>query len=179
MKSERAADGWQLQSLHVNSLTADQIRSCFVNCSKGEAKRLNLPTDLSATRWDDLDFLGWADPQSPRRHYVVTPVAGSPVGVVLRSSSAQTRRTTMCDVCLTTHPAGGVTLMVAPLAGAAGRSGNTVGIPLCTDLQCSLYIRGLKKPILAGQVRDSHDPLDQIARLQRRLNGFVTRISTS
>ena len=28
------------------------IRSSFVNCSKGEAKRLNLPRDPAAVRWD-------------------------------------------------------------------------------------------------------------------------------
>jgi hypothetical protein len=38
------------------------IRLSFVNCSKGEASRVNLPTDFTQLRWADLDFLGWRDP---------------------------------------------------------------------------------------------------------------------
>ncbi|WP_353650835.1 FBP domain-containing protein [Nakamurella sp. A5-74] len=163
----------------MNSLTVEQIRSSFVNCSKGESKRLRLPADLESTPWDDLDFLGWADPQSSHRHYIVTAIDGAPVGIVLRSGSSATRKASMCNVCLTTHPGGNVTLMVAPLAGAAGRLGNTAGIFLCTDLQCSLYLRGLKKPPLATRVKDTQDPVEQILRLQERLNRFVMRIGNS
>lgn len=163
----------------MKSLTVEQIRSSFINCSKGESKRLKLPADLKSTPWDELDFLGWADPQSSHRHYIVTAIEGVPVGIVLRSSSSATRKSSMCNVCLTTHSAGNVTLMVAPLGGAAGRLGNTAGIFLCTDLQCSLYLRGLKKPPLATRVKDTHDPVEQILRLQERLNGFVNRINSS
>lgn len=38
------------------------IRLSFVNCSKGEASRVNLPTDFTQLPWADLDFLGWRDP---------------------------------------------------------------------------------------------------------------------
>lgn len=69
--------------------------------------------------------------------------------------------------------------MVAPLAAAAGRRSNTIGIFLCADLQCSLYLRGLKKPPLATRVKDTHDPLQQITRLQERPNGFVVRVNAS
>jgi len=49
----------------VKVLTEQEIRAAFVNCAKGEARRLNVPRDLAGQPWDDLDFLGWRDPQSP------------------------------------------------------------------------------------------------------------------
>jgi FBP C-terminal treble-clef zinc-finger len=44
----------------VGPLTEQQIRAAFVNCSKGEAKRLHVPRDLAGQPWADLDFLGGA-----------------------------------------------------------------------------------------------------------------------
>ena len=49
----------------VEPLTEREIRAAFVNCSKGEAKRLHVPRDLAEQPWDDLDFLGWRDPRPP------------------------------------------------------------------------------------------------------------------
>lgn len=59
----------------MHSLTAEEIRSSFVNCSKGEASRLPMPTNLASTRWDQLDFLGWSDPGAPRTAYLVERLA--------------------------------------------------------------------------------------------------------
>ena len=36
----------------------------------------------------------------------------------------------------------GVSLMVAPRAGRAGQQGNSVGTYICSDLTCSLVVRG-------------------------------------
>jgi hypothetical protein len=60
----------------VQPLTEREIRAAFVNCSKGEAKRLNVPRDLATRPWDDLDFLGWRDPQAPERAYLVAQAGG-------------------------------------------------------------------------------------------------------
>ncbi|GDY71934.1 hypothetical protein SAV31267_014190 [Streptomyces avermitilis] len=49
----------------MRALTEQDIRDSFVNCSKGEAKRLAIPRDLDERPWDDLDFLGWRDPGRP------------------------------------------------------------------------------------------------------------------
>ncbi len=43
----------------MRALTEQDIRGSFINCSKGEAKRLNVPRDLDGRPWQDLDFLGW------------------------------------------------------------------------------------------------------------------------
>lgn len=68
----------------MKPLTEQDIRSSFVNCSKGEAKRISLPRDLEQRPWEHLDFLGWRDPGAPDRSYLVTERAGLPVGVTLR-----------------------------------------------------------------------------------------------
>ncbi len=46
----------------MKPLTEQEIRAAFVNCTKGEAKRLSVPRDLADRPWDDLDYLGWRDP---------------------------------------------------------------------------------------------------------------------
>ena len=51
----------------MRPLTEQDIRNSFVNCSKGEAKRMFVPHDLGERPWDDLDFLGWRDPGAPDR----------------------------------------------------------------------------------------------------------------
>ena len=66
----------------MQSLEENDIRSCFVNCSKGEAKRINLPQPLSGLPWADLDFLGWRDPGAPDRGYIVADHDGRVIDVV-------------------------------------------------------------------------------------------------
>jgi hypothetical protein len=51
-------------------------RAAFVNSSKGEANRASIPRNLSEQPWEDLDFLGWRDPQSPERAYLAAEVDG-------------------------------------------------------------------------------------------------------
>ncbi|MFD6419726.1 FBP domain-containing protein [Streptomyces sp. NPDC060194] len=152
-----------------------QIRSSFVNCSKGEAGRLPLPRDLAERPWDELDFLGWRDGSAPDRSYLVTERDGVLTGVTLRFATGSrgfTQRS-MCALCLTTHPASGVALMTARKAGAAGREGNSVGLYICTDLDCSLYVRGRKRPAPGGRFEETLTVEQQIERLTRRLDGFL------
>ncbi|MFB7542235.1 FBP domain-containing protein [Streptomyces zaomyceticus] len=166
----------------VESLTDKQIRSSFVNCTKGEAARLKLPLDFSELAWNELDFLGWVDPGAPLRAHLVVPREDGPVGVTLRvpaSGRTSAVKSSMCQVCLTGHASSGVTLLVAPLAGARGREGNTVGIYLCADLACSLYIRGKRQPKLrAGRHEESLTLDEQVARLTGNLDAFVARVTS-
>jgi hypothetical protein len=164
----------------VQPLSPEEIRASFVNCSKGEAKRLPLPRDLSTAPWEDLDFLGWRDPGAPGAAYLVAPEAtsdGDPVGLVLRLSSDRraTGRKNMCSLCLTVHSTTDVALMVAPRPGAAGRAGNTVGAYLCVDLACSLYARGRKRPDRV-QPEETLTPEQKVARLEVNLATFVRRV---
>ncbi|MFF7857331.1 FBP domain-containing protein [Streptomyces sp. NPDC007904] len=162
----------------MRALTEQDIRTSFINCSKGEAKRLSLPRDLGERPWDDLDFLGWRDPGAPDRSYLVTEREDRLVGVAMRFQPAQRGflHRSMCSLCLTTHPRGGVSLMTARRAGAAGREGNSVGAYMCTDLACSLYLRGKKVPETGARFEESLSLEEQIARTRGHLFAFLDKL---
>ncbi|WP_327434005.1 FBP domain-containing protein [Streptomyces sp. NBC_01236] len=162
----------------MRSLTEQDIRNSFVNCSKGEAKRLAIPRDLDELPWDDLDFLGWRDPGAPDRSYVVTERDDSLVGITLRfpSSPRGSLHRSMCSLCLTTHPGNGVSLMTARRAGTAGREGNSVGVYICADLDCSLYVRGKKVPQPGSRFEETLTVEEQIARTVRNLSAFLEKL---
>ncbi|MET9563629.1 FBP domain-containing protein [Streptomyces tauricus] len=162
----------------MKPLTEQDIRSSFVNCSKGEAKRLFVPHDLADRPWDALDFLGWRDPGAPDRSYLVTERSGGPVGVTLRFPSQQRgfMHRSMCSLCLTTHPGNGVNLMTARKVGPAGREGNSVGVYICADLACSLYVRGKKLPGPGARFEESLTVEEQITRMNGHLSAFLDRL---
>lgn len=155
------------------------IRLSFVNCSKGEAKRLKIPAGLDDLPWPNLDFLGWRDPGAPERAYLVAEHDDRLVGIALRAASAGARGFTarsICSLCLTTRTGGGVVLMSARRTGAAGRGGNSVGQYLCSDLACSLYIRG-RKQSAGGAVDESLSREQKIARARSNLDAFLARVT--
>ncbi|MEU4741928.1 FBP domain-containing protein [Actinosynnema sp. NPDC023658] len=163
----------------MEPVTEREIRASFVNCTKGEAKRLPVPGDLSARPWDDLDFLGWRDPAAPQRAYLVTPSGDGLVGVALRlaSSDVGRPRRTMCALCLTTHQGGGVCLMTARKAGRSGQQGNSVGVYLCADLACSLYLRGKKDAGPGGRLHESLTLEEKVERTAAKLDAFLARVT--
>ena len=156
-----------------------EIRTSFVNCSKGEALRLGLPRDFAELPWADLDFLGWRDPGAPERGYLVVERADRLVGVSLRTASGAGRGFTarsICSICKTTRTGGGVALLSARRAGESGRNGNTVGQYICSDLACSLYVRGRK--ISAGSLLDETLDVDsRIERVRKGLELFLERVT--
>lgn len=161
----------------MEPLTEQEIRAAFVNCTKGEAKRLMVPRDLAERPWEDLDFLGWRDPQAPDRAYLVTVLDGRPSAVQLRAGSrgfSQTRKS-MCSLCLTVH-SGGVSLMVAPKAGKAGQQGNSVGAYLCDDLACSLYVRGKKDAGAGARLHETLTLEEKVRRTVTNLASFVGKV---
>jgi len=162
----------------MEPLTEQEIRAAFVNCTKGEAKRLSVPRDLADRPWEDLDYLGWRDPQAPDRAYLVTVLEGRPTALALRGSAAgswQARRS-MCSMCLTTH-SGGVCLMVAPRAGRAGQQGNSVGAYMCEDLACSLYVRGKREAGPGARLHETLTVDEKIRRTVTNLAAFVTKVT--
>ncbi|MCX4966153.1 FBP domain-containing protein [Streptomyces sp. NBC_00654] len=163
----------------MRAVSEREIRASFVNCSKGEAQRLPLPRDLDERRWDDLDFLGWRDLSAPDRSYIVTELRGALIGITLRFPSHQRGflHRSMCSVCLTTHPGNGVSLMTARKRGQAGRDGNSVGIYLCTDLDCSLYVRGKKVPAPGSRFDESLTVEEQVERTRNKLFAFLDTLS--
>jgi hypothetical protein len=164
----------------MRPLTEQDVRNSFINCSKGEAKRLAVPRDLGERPWDDLDFLGWRDPGAPDRSFLVAEREGRLVGVALCFRPAQRGflHRSMCSLCLTTHPRGGVSLMTARKAGPAGREGNSVGAYMCTDLACSLYLRGRKVPETGARFEESLTLDEQIARTTGNLFAFLDKLTS-
>lgn len=165
----------------VRPISESAVRKSFVNCSKGEATRLGLPRDFAELPWNDLDFLGWRDPGAPERGYLVAEHDGRLVGVALRATSGAARGFTarsICTLCKTTRTGGGVGLLSARRTGEAGRNGNTVGEYICTDLACSLYIRG-KKVSVGDPLDETLDLEAKIARLRRGLGAFLDKITST
>ncbi|WP_054813733.1 FBP domain-containing protein [Nocardia arizonensis] len=160
----------------MDPVTERDIRSSFINCSKGDARRLPVPRDLDDRPWADLDFLGWSDPSLPGRCYLVTPRADGLAGIALRYETGGSGRTQMCAICLTNHSGYGVSLLTANKAGDSGRRGNTVGAYMCTDLACSLYARGIRRPALGNRYREDLTVEAKIARVNENMDTFVTRL---
>ncbi|BBH67425.1 hypothetical protein ACTI_41100 [Actinoplanes sp. OR16] len=167
----------------MRPLDEKEIRDSFVNCSKGEAGRIRLPAGFAdgGVPWADIDFLGWTDPGAPQRALLVVPGEEGPAGFVLRrpeSVRTSALRSSMCQVCLTEHGAGGVVLFAAPLAGASGRRGNTVGAYICADLACSLYLRGKRTPKMRLVRREETLTLEErIDRALSNLAAFTDRVA--
>ena len=164
----------------MDALTEAEVRESFVNCTKGEAERINLPGPLDEIYWEHIDFLGWRDPKAELRAYVVVPMPTGPVGIVLRRpqnrGGRSLMRSSMCSICLTVHAASGVTNFVAAKAGAAGRAGNSVGNYICADLQCSRYVRGTLRSEAAITMEESLDPAEKVLRLRANLEGFARTV---
>src|ERR1700754_432721 len=105
----------------MKPLTEADIRGSLVNASPGEADRIPMP-GLHEVVWDDREYLGWRDPGSPQRGYLVSCRRGDPVGVVLRAAeTALQAGAAFCSLCNTPQPASQVRLFSAARAGAAGK----------------------------------------------------------
>ena len=160
----------------VEPLSADEIRRSFVNSSKSQVKAMTLPPRFTELPWESLDYLGWRDPKAPNRGYLVVRRDAEVTGIALRTqaSGAPRRFAGLCDLCRTAHHVSDVALFVARRAGAAGREGNTVGMYMCADLACSLYVRGLRE--LDVPQGETTPPEVRAKRLADRLEAFVDRV---
>jgi hypothetical protein len=87
----------------MEQLTDSGIRKSFVNATRSEVSALNLPAGFARLDWDNLDYLGWRDPKMPQRGYLVTPLDGKPVGVLLRAPETSAPGNT-CLLYTTTLP---------------------------------------------------------------------------
>jgi hypothetical protein len=152
----------------VLQLSPDDIRGSFINATKGEASRVPLP-GLHEVIWQQREYLGWRDQQSPQRGYLVHWVDDRPVGLMLRASefSLNPGIAAMCSWCRITRRSDEITLFSAPRAGQAGRDGNTIGTYVCDDLACSHMIR------LLPPASPLQDPEHLLA---TRIDGLVSRV---
>ncbi|GAA3651586.1 FBP domain-containing protein [Streptomyces chitinivorans] len=137
-----------------------------------------MPRLLSELPWGDLDFLGWRDSAAPDRSYIVAEHGGELVGVEFRCAprTAGAYHRSMCSLCLTTHPSSGVRLMTAHKARSTGDRYNTVGTYICSDLACSLYVRGVKRVEPGGILKESLTVEEKIERTKANLAAFLDKI---
>lgn len=158
----------------MRALTERDIRSSFVNCTKGEAKRLPVPRDLAERPWDDLEFLGWRDLGAPERAYLVADRGDRLVGVALRlTATNRGMRRSMCSLCQTTHTGDGVALMTARRPRS---DGDSIGGYFCADLACPLHLRAADKRAKADRYQDPVSLEEKISRTVGKLTAFLDEI---
>lgn len=154
----------------MNTLTEARIRASFVNASKGDATRATLP-DLSAIDCSSLDYLGWQDPRKPVLHYVALELDGDLAVMMLRGTGKPPARKMMCAWCEDVVDGIHAASFVAPLAGAAGRRGNTIGTSVCADFGCSRHVR---RPPQVHELR-TEDPALLAYYQEKRIEGLRER----
>lgn len=160
----------------MDLLEPADVRDAFVNSSRSRAAAVTFPRPWPPERTAERDFLGWADPKAPLRAYLVVgaPICDEIVSIELRlGESAGPRRSSHCDWCHTQDAEGGSRLVVAPRAGARGRSGDSIGLYVCTDFDCS---RRARRPLLGHQRSVSGAPDLRVDELRARVGTFVDRV---
>lgn len=162
----------------MEKISVQQIRSSFINATRSEAAKLNVPPNFDTLTWDNLDFLGWRDPKMPLRGYVVVPSALGLAGVLLRApeGGVKKNRTVLCEICRDVFSKEDVLLWVAKRAGRPGRNGNTVGTLICADFICSANVR--KEPP-ANEINPDPSAVvrRQIDQMRMRMDKFLGRIA--
>ena len=163
----------------MKPLTPEQIRASIVNASPEEVERMPLP-GLHETVWESREYLGWRDPHSPHRGYIVYWRGDRAIGMFVRSASAGMSRgiSAICSLCRTHQPANQVSLFSVPKAGQAGLDGNTVGTYICADLACSTIIRIVPPP---SDLQPNPDDVvaSRAAGLLARLDSFTSEVLKS
>ncbi|GAA2854302.1 FBP domain-containing protein [Paenarthrobacter ilicis] len=161
----------------MQKITAQQIRSSFINASRSEAAKLNLPTTFDTLDWDNLEFLGWRDEKMPQRGYLVVEHQGKLTGILLRAPEGGSgkKRVVLCELCRDVYSKEDVYLWVAKKAGQSGKDGNTVGTLICAEFSCSTNVR--KAPPVNEINPDPAVVVDrQIAGLGERTALFLDRV---
>jgi hypothetical protein len=156
-------------------LTPQTLATTFVNASRKEVSDITLPDGFDAIDWNELDYLGWRDPKMSRRAYIVVPIDGEPVGIVLKQSEASPRRRAQCTWCQDVKLPNDVVFYSARRVGAAGRNGNTIGTLICDEFQCSTNVRKLLPPAYLGFDAEAARHL-RIETLRTRSAGFVADV---
>ena len=154
----------------MNTLTESQLRDAFVNASKGEAKRAMLP-DLDQIDFTRLDYLGWQDAKKPRNHYIALELDGQVAALLLRGPQNPPAKKLLCAWCEDIVDGVHAASFVAPLAGASGRRGNTVGTAICADFRCS---RNVRREPSSFEIR-SEDPALLAYHREQKIEGLRER----
>lgn len=160
----------------MEKISEKQIRSAFINASRSEAAKLNLPANFGTLDWGELDFLGWRDEKMPQRGYLVTRVDEKVVALMLRAPDGGSgkKRRVLCDLCRDVYSEEDVFLWVAKKAGQSGRDGNSVGTLICAEFLCSANARTV--PPYSVLEPDDVVLARQIAGLRERTSKFLGKV---
>ena len=156
-------------------LTKSAITASFVNASRKVVADISFPADFDDLDWSRLDYLGWRDPKIKRRSYLVVPLAGDPVGIVLRQADASPSRRAQCSWCRDVKLPNDVVLFSAQRAGAAGRNGDTVGTLICENFECSANVRKAPSVAYIGFDVDAARE-ERMQMLRARSAGFAAEV---
>lgn len=155
-----------------------EIRKSFFNCTKGAAKRLNLPHDLADIDWEREIFLGWIDPKAPQSGYIVVETEAGLRGIVLQKNTQKTKGgAQMCQLCMTLHPGSGVSMYSIQSTKSSKDHYNSVGTYICADLRCTDYTWGTKRPAGIRQMEETLTPEGRAERTRRNAAGLMDRIA--
>ncbi|MDR6867405.1 hypothetical protein J2Y69_002008 [Microbacterium resistens] len=146
-------------------------------------RRIHLPADFDDLNWGMLDYLGWKDPRSPLRSYLLAVVDGRLEGLRLeRVAPPQLThgRAVMCNLCHFSRRFHEVSMFVTRNPSASRQKQlNAVGTMLCTDLDCAANVhtappQGPYDPPIADVIAARR------AGLQSRVAAFIrsTRATT-
>jgi len=162
----------------MHALTEKDIRASFVNASQRERSSLTLPDGLDRLDWDDRDFLGWRDAKYVQQGYIIVPVDGVPVGILLRESEQRARTRPQCSWCEDVTLPNDVVFFSAKRAGRAGRNGDSVGTLVCAHFECTHNVRKLPPLAYPGFDRDAARQR-RIQALRENVVGFARDIRDS
>jgi len=157
------------------ALTDQSLRASFVNASRKEVADLSLPADFETLDWESIGHLGWRDRKIGRRAYVVVPLDGRPVGVLLQQAAANPRSRAQCSWCRDTRLPNDVVFFGAKKAGAAGRAGDSLGTLVCSEFQCSANVRA-RPPVAYVGFDVEAAKAERIATLRAKTEGFVREV---
>ncbi|NHU84834.1 FBP domain-containing protein [Kocuria sp. JC486] len=156
--------------------TETQIRKSFINCSKGEAQRINLPKDV-LDGWESRIFLAWIDPKAPQNGYMVAETEDGLRGIVLQKKAGKgSGNAQMCQLCMTLHPGSGISLVSIQRPRTKRDHYNSLGTYVCADLACSDYTQGRKKPDGIRQMDETLTPEQRAARTLDNVQGLIGRV---
>lgn len=137
-------------------------------------RRFVVMPKFETINWNVLDYLGWSHP-SGHLGYVIYNDGLSTRGIILeKTKMTGVQKPRMCSWCLTVHRGCGVNLF----SGQTEYNKNThIGEYVCSNLNCSLYIRGILKAD-ACQMRESLGTDEKAKRLQANVRSFFDMIYT-
>ncbi|PPJ15690.1 FBP domain-containing protein [Nocardia nova] len=148
----------------MRAMSRAEVRAAIVNTDP-PGSRVRLPGWFDEISWDALEYLGWRDPRSPMRAYLVAEVDGAATGVLLRQAPARAElgsRAMMCDLCRFTRRFNEVSVFTARRAAKDKRqrlSGR--GLHLCSGLDCHANV---KRAVPLGPL---DPPADELIRQRR------------